>query len=132
MMIVSATTLLVLVTGLLLIALFLWMYIRISQHDTRMTNTVNQLLLPVLSILVVAFNLLYSGHKNISTCTVAFNWTFYIGIAIAVLFMLSGFVRFVLRGADRNRSLITRPVLLAAAILTLTILIEYLGGCLYL
>jgi len=131
-MIVSATTLLVLVTGLLLIALFLWMYIRISQHDTRMTNTVNQLLLPVLSILVVAFNLLYSGHKNISTCTVAFNWTFYIGIAIAVLFMLSGFVRFVLRGADRNRSLITRPVLLAAAILTLTILIEYLGGCLYL
>ncbi len=55
----SLTTGFVVLTVIVFIALLLWAYLRSRQGDQRVIDTINSMILPMLSILIVITNLLF-------------------------------------------------------------------------
>lgn len=123
------TTLLILLTGCVFIALLLWLYLRSRQGDQRIINTVNNMLLPILSALVVTINLLFAYRKTTLTCTGPPAILSIAGIVLAIALILTGCLRFFL-SQQRDRRTITQPILLATILVTLTVLSMRLSNCL--
>ncbi|WP_151756400.1 hypothetical protein [Dictyobacter vulcani] len=123
------TTLLILLTGCVFMALLLWLYLRSRQGDQRIINTVNNMLLPILSALVVTINLLFAYRKTTLTCTGTPAILSIAGIVLAIVLILTGCLRFFL-SQQRDRRTITQPILLATILVTLTVLGMRLSNCL--
>ncbi|GCE19626.1 hypothetical protein [Dictyobacter kobayashii] len=121
-------TVLIVFTALVLIALLLWLYWRSKQGDQRVINTVNSMLLPILSILVVTINLLFSHRQSTPVCAGTISTIFYTGIIAAIAIILLGCLRFFI-SHERDRRTITQPVLWATILVTLTFLTMYLNHC---
>ncbi|GCE27181.1 hypothetical protein KDA_26650 [Dictyobacter alpinus] len=123
------TTLLILLTGFVFCALLCWLYLRSRQGDQRIITTVNSMLLPILSALVVTINLLFAYRKTTPTCTGTPAILFIAGIVLAIALILFGCLRFFFT-QRRDRRTITQPLLLATMLVTITFLGMRLGNCL--
>jgi uncharacterized membrane protein len=122
---------LAIITAAVLICLVLVIYLRSLQGDRRVINLTNQVLLPILSILLILLNLIYSHYAASPVCTGASNILRYIGIGGTILLVLFGCIRFFL-ARNRDRRLLLQPVLLSVVLVTVVFLLEYLYGCLQL
>ncbi|GHO87756.1 hypothetical protein [Dictyobacter formicarum] len=123
------TSILVILTGLVLISLLLWLYWRCRRGDQRAINTVNSMLLPILSVLAVSINLLFSHRQHTPGCTGTIDILFYAGIIASIAIILLGCLIFFL-SRERDRRTITQPVLVATILVTITFLTMYLNHCL--
>src|SRR3989442_6054586 len=64
----SITTTFVIIAAIIFIALAIFAYIRSRQGDQRMISTMNNLLLPLLSIIVITIGSIFSFHAGSPTC----------------------------------------------------------------
>jgi cytochrome bd-type quinol oxidase subunit 2 len=126
------TQILTIFTVLVLIVLMLILYIRSRQGGQRVINLTNQMLLPVLSILVITLNVIFAnrlGNPAIRACIGWLNTLRYVGLAVVILLIIVGCIRyFVTQRRDRRH--ITHPVLFSVILIALVFLIEYVNGCL--
>jgi cytochrome bd-type quinol oxidase subunit 2 len=123
------THILILITGIALIILVVLIYIRSRQGDQRVINTTNQMLLPILSAIVITLNLILANRQAIPACTGTLNTVKYAALILALLFIVVGIMRFFM-SRNRDKRLITHPILLAIIVVTVLFLIESLNGCL--
>jgi cytochrome bd-type quinol oxidase subunit 2 len=121
------SNLLFVIVALALIVLASFAYVRSRQGDQRMIETTNQMLLPILSIIVITVTILHNNTPG-PTCTGTLNSVKYIGFIASLLLIVIGVIRFIL-SRSRDRRLITHPVLFAVIILSATFLVEQLYGC---
>lgn len=125
----SLTTGLVVLTVVVFIALLLWAYLRSRQGDQRVIDTVNSMILPMLSIMIVMTSLLLHNRKATAACSGPISTVLVSGIILAVVVILSGCLYFFTKRL-RDRRHITHAVLFAAMILAATLLYAYLSSCL--
>jgi cytochrome bd-type quinol oxidase subunit 2 len=125
----SLITGLVVLTVVAFIALLLWLYIRSRQGDQHVIDTVNSMLLPILSALIVMTSLLLHNRKTTAACNGLVNTVFVSGIMFAVIVILTGGLYFFIK-RRRDRRHITHAILFATMILAATLLYIYLNGCL--
>ena len=123
------THILILITGIALIILVVLIYIRSRQGDQRVINTTNQLLLPILSAIVITLNLILANRQAIPACTGTLNTIKYSALILALLLIVIGIMRFFM-SRNRDKRLITHPILFAIIVVTVLFLIESLNGCL--
>ncbi len=120
---------LALIIGVFLIGLMIWLYVCSQQEDQRVINTINQILLPILSAIVIGLNILYNYRQPTATCSDALNILQYVSIGAVLVFVSVGIIRY-FSSRSRARRLLVQPVLLAAIVVTAIFLVEYLSGCL--
>jgi uncharacterized membrane protein len=125
----NLVNILITITGAALIILVIGMYIRSRQGDQRVINVTNQMLLPILSIIVITVNILFANRQSTPACTGSLNTLFYAGIIAAILLIIAGVLRFFI-SHSRDRRLTTHPLLFSVIIVTIVFLITYLNGCL--
>ena len=125
----NLVNILIAITGAALIILVIAMYIRSRQGDQRVINVTNQMLLPILSIIVITVNILFANRQSTPVCTGFLNTLFYAGIVAAILLIIAGVLRFFI-SHSRDRRLITHPLLFSIIIVTIVFLVTYLNGCL--
>jgi cytochrome bd-type quinol oxidase subunit 2 len=125
----SLITGLVVLTVVAFIALLLWLYLRSRQGDQHVIDTINSMLLPILSILIVMTSLLLHNRKTTAACSGIINTVFVSGIMFAVIVILAGGLYFFVK-RRRDRRHITHAILFATMILAATLLYTYLSGCL--
>jgi hypothetical protein len=118
-----------LITGVVLIGLMIWLYVRSQRGDQRVINAINQVLLPILSAVVIGLNLLYNYRQPAASCSGALNVLQYVSIGAVLVFVSIGLIRY-FSSRSRERRLLVQPVLLAVIVVTAIFLIEYLSGCL--
>jgi cytochrome bd-type quinol oxidase subunit 2 len=123
------THILILITGIALIILVVLIYIRSRQGDQRVINTTNQMLLPILSAIVITLNIVLANHQAIPACTGTLNMVKYTALILALLLVIVGILRFFM-SRNRDKRLITHPILFAIIVVTVLFLIESLNGCL--
>ncbi len=123
------TNILILVTGIVLIALFLLLYVRSLREEQRATDTVNKILLPILAAVVLTFNLISSTRKSAPTCSGTVTTVFYIGVAMTLVLIVGGCIRF-FASRSRDRRYISHSILLSAIIVCIVFMISFLNGCL--
>jgi cytochrome bd-type quinol oxidase subunit 2 len=126
------TQVLTIFTALVLIVLMLILYVRSRQGDQRVINLTNQMLLPVLSIIVIILNVVFVnrlGNPAIRACIGWLNTLRYAGLIVAILLIVAGCVRYFV-SQRRDRRHITHPVLFSVIAISLVFLIEYVNGCL--
>ena len=123
------TTILVVITGLILIAFFLLLYIRSLRGEQRATDTVNKILLPILAAVVLTFNLISSARPNTPSCSGTVTTLFYAGIAATLILIVFGCIRF-FASRSRDRRYISYSILLSAIIVCIVFIVSYLNGCL--
>lgn len=123
------THILILITGIALIILVVLIYIRSRQGDQRVINTTNQMLLPILSAIVITLNILFANRQAIPACTGILNTVKYTVLILALLLVIVGILRFFM-SRNRDKRLITHPILFAIIVVTVLFLIESLNGCL--
>lgn len=126
------TRILTIFTVLVLIFLMLILYIRSRQGDQRVINLTNQMLLPVLSILVITLNVIFAnrlGNPTIRSCIGWLNTLRYVGLVVAILLIIAGCIRYFV-SQRRDRRHITHPVLFSVILIALVYLTEYVNGCL--
>lgn len=126
----NLVSLLALITGVALIVLVILMYIRSRQGDQRAINLINVMLLPLLSAIVITVSMIFAANRAGSACTGAFATLRDIGVGLTILLILVGLIRF-FATRPRDRRLVTHPVLLAVAVMTIVFLAEFLNGCIY-
>lgn len=125
----SLTNILVLITGVTLIALLLFAYWRSKQGEQRITQVINQMLLPLLGVITLTTGLLLTNRSLSLTCPGLLAWLPYIGLAGTLLLIISGLVRY-FASRSRDRRMITHPIIFAAILMTVVFLVEFLSGCL--
>jgi cytochrome bd-type quinol oxidase subunit 2 len=126
------TRILTIFTVSILIALMLILYIRSRQGDQRVINLTNQMLLPVLSIIVITLNVVFANHPAnpaIRACIGWLNTLRYVGLAVVILLIVVGCIRY-FASQRRDRRHITHPVLFSVILIALVFLIESVSGCL--
>jgi cytochrome bd-type quinol oxidase subunit 2 len=123
------TSILVVITGLILIAFFLLLYVRSSRGEQRATDTVNKILLPILAAVVLTFNLIASARPTTPSCSGTVTTIFYTGIAITLILIIVGCIRFFI-SRSRDRRYISQSILLSAIIVCVVFMASYLNGCL--
>lgn len=126
------TQVLTIFTALVLIVLMLILYVRSRQGDQRVINLTNQMLLPVLSIMVITLNVVFAnrlGNPAIPACIGWLNALRYAGLIVVILLIVVGCVRY-FASQRRDRRHITHPVLFSVIIIALVFLIESVNGCL--
>lgn len=128
-MTISLTSILVLVTGITLIALLLFAYWRSKQGEQRITLVINQMLLPLLGAITVSASLLLTNRALPLTCPGLLSVLPYVGLAGALLLIIFGLVRYFTR-RSRDRRLITHPIIFAVILMTIVFLVMFLSGCL--
>ncbi|MBA2679323.1 MAG: hypothetical protein H0U76_13115 [Ktedonobacteraceae bacterium] len=123
------TNIVVVVTGLILIAFFLLLYVRTLHGERRATNTVNKILLPILAAVVLTFNLIASTRPNTAICSGTVTTLFYAGIAATLVLIVLGCIRF-FASRSRDRRYISYSILLSAIIVCIVFMASYFNGCL--
>jgi len=109
-----------------LIILIILVYLRSRQGDQRFIRAMNQVLLPLLSAIVITLGFIYN---NAGECTQGVPGILrYVAAIGAVLIVLVGVVRYAL-SQNRDRRLITHPVLFAIVLVLAILIIEQLSGC---
>lgn len=121
------THVLTILTGIVLIVLMSILYVRSRQGDQRVIHLTNQVLLPVLSILVIILNFIFANRQL--TCTGWLNILPYAGLIVAVFLIMAGCIRYFV-SQRRDRRHLTHPVLFSVILIALVFLIEYANGCL--
>jgi cytochrome bd-type quinol oxidase subunit 2 len=125
----NLVTILTLITGTILIALILLVYVRSRQGDQRVINTTNQMLLPLLSAIVITLGIVFANHRPTSVCTGLLLWIRYAVGSLLVLLTFIGAIRY-LSSQSHDRRLIMHPILFAIIVAIMAFLVEYLKGCL--
>jgi cytochrome bd-type quinol oxidase subunit 2 len=123
------TQILTIFTVLVLIVLMFVLYIRSRQGDQRVINLTNQMLLPVLSIIVITLNVVFANHPGNPTLRVCLGWLNtlrYVGLVVVILLIVAGCIRYFV-SQRRDRRHITHPVLFSVILIALVFLIEYVN-----
>jgi len=128
-MTMSTTNILALITGITLIALLLFAYWRSKQGEQRITQVINQMLLPLLGVITLTAGLLLTNHSLPFTCPGLLSVLPYVGLAGVLLLIIFGLVRY-FTSRSRDRRLITHPIIFAVILMTIVFLIEFLSSCL--
>ena len=117
------------ITSIVIIGMLLFLYVQSHRGNQRAINTTSNLLLPILSAIAVTLGILYGDGKAFPVCTGGFALFTNIGIGIVALLLVLGFARyFIVR--NRDRRLITQPVLLATMLIIVIFLIDFSQRCL--
>jgi len=120
------TSVIIVIACAVLIILILLVYLRSRQGDQRFIRAMNQVLLPLLSAIVITLGFIYN---NAGECTQGVPGILrYVAAIGAVLIVLVGVVRYAL-SQNRDRRLITHPVLFAIVLVLAILIIEQLSGC---
>ena len=129
---VGTTNIVIAVACFILIILLVLVYSRSRQGDQRVINLTNQMLLPVLSIIVITLNVVFAnrlGNPAIPACIGWLNTLRYAGLIVAILLIVAGCVRYFV-SQRRDRRHITHAVLFSVIVIALVFLIESVNGCL--
>ena len=125
----SISTTFVVIAAIIFIVLAIFAYIRSRQGDQRMIATLNNLLLPLLSIIVITIGSIFSFHASSPTCGNGIpNIARYIAVLGTILMIVVGAIRYFL-SQRRDRRLITHPILFSIILVVVVFLIENLSGC---
>jgi hypothetical protein len=120
------TSVIIVIACAVLIILIILVYLRSRQGDQRFIRAMNQVLLPLLSAIVITLGFIYN---NAGECTQGAPGILrYVAAIGAVLIVLVGVVRYAL-SQNRDRRLITHPVLFAVVLVLVILIIEQLSGC---
>jgi NADH:ubiquinone oxidoreductase subunit 6 (subunit J) len=120
------TSVIIVIACAVLIILIILVYLRSRQGDQRFIRAMNQVLLPLLSAIVITLGFIYN---NAGGCTQGVPSILrYIAAIGAVLIVLVGVVRYAF-SQNRDRRLITHPVLFAIVLVLAILIIEQLSGC---
>jgi len=120
------TSVIIVIACAVLIILIILVYLRSRQGDQRFIRAMNQVLLPLLSAIVITLGFIYN---NAGECTQGAPGILrYVAAIGAVLIVLVGVVRYAL-SQNRDRRLITHPVLFAVVLVLAILIIEQLSGC---
>jgi len=120
------TSVIIVIACAVLIILIILVYLRSRQGDQRFIRAMNQVLLPLLSAIVITLGFIYN---NAGECTQGVPGILrYVAAIGAVLIVLVGVVRYAL-SQNRDRRLITHPVLFAVVLVLAILIIEQLSGC---
>lgn len=120
------TSVIIVIACAVLIILIILVYLRSRQGDQRFIRAMNQVLLPLLSAIVITLGFIYN---NAGGCTQGVPSILrYVAAIGAVLIVLVGGVRYAF-SQNRDRRLITHPVLFAIVLVLAILLIEQLSGC---
>lgn len=124
----SVTNAIIIIACLILIILVMLLYLRSRQGDERIIQVTNQVFLPLLSAIVITLEIIYNLEGN-AGCTQGIpNILRYVAAIGAVLIALIGVIRFAL-SQNRDRRLITHPVLFAIDFVLAIFIVEILLGC---
>ena len=123
----SFSNLLAIIAAIAFIILAMVVYVRSRQGDQRMIQTTNQMLLPILSIVLITLSVIYSNSQN-PGCTGISSTAKNIGVFGALLLIVAGVVRY-LFSHSRDRRIIMHPILFAVIILCGVFIAEQLFGC---
>jgi cytochrome bd-type quinol oxidase subunit 2 len=124
----SLTHVIIAIACVILIILVMLVYLRNRQGDQRIIQATNQMFLPLLSAIVITLGIIYNNAGN-AGCTQGIpNILRYVAAIGAVLIVLIGVIRFAV-SQNRDRRLITQPVLLAIVYVIAIFVIEILSGC---
>ena len=125
----SITTTFVIIAAIIFIVLAVFAYIRSRQGDQRMISTMNNLLLPLLSIIVITIGSIFSFHAGSPTCGSGIpNIARYIAVFGTILLIVVGVIRYFL-SQSRDRRQITHPILFSIILVIVVFLFENLSGC---
>jgi len=125
----SITTTFVIIAAIIFIVLAVFAYIRSRQGDQRMIATMNNLLLPLLSIIVITIGSIFSFHAGSPTCGSGIpNIARYIAVFGTILLIVVGVIRYFL-SQSRDRRQITHPILFSIILVIVVFLFENLSGC---
>ncbi len=125
----SITTTFVIIAAIIFIVLAVFAYIRSRQGDQRMISTMNNLLLPLLSIIVITIGSIFSFHAGSPTCGSGIpNIARYIAVFGTILLIVVGVIRYFL-SQSRDRRQITHPILFSIILVVVVFLFENLSGC---
>ncbi|HKF36559.1 MAG TPA: hypothetical protein VKB35_06615 [Ktedonobacteraceae bacterium] len=120
------TSVIIVVACAVLIILIILVYLRSRQGDQRFIRAMNQVLLPLLSAIVITLGFIYN---NAGACTQGIPGILrYVAPIGAVLIVLVGVIRYAF-SQNRDRRLITHPVLFAIVLVLAILIIEQLSGC---
>jgi hypothetical protein len=120
------TSVIIVIACAVLIILIILVYLRSRQGDQRFIRAMNQVLLPLLSAIVITLGFIYN---NAGECTQGVPGILrYVAAIGAVLIVLVGVVRYAF-SQNRDRRLITHPVLFAIVLVLAILIIEQLSGC---
>ena len=123
----DASNLVIAIACIILIALLLLVYLRSRQGDQRIIRAINQTFFPLLSAILITLGILFSNQGN-GICTGIPNILRYGAVIVAVLIILIGVIRYIL-SRNRDRRLITHPVLFAIMIVIAVFAFEQIYGC---
>jgi hypothetical protein len=126
----NTSTLLVVIACIIFVILLLIVFFRNQMGDQRMIRTTNQLLLPILSIIVIILGFVFGNFTAASAnCPAIFDTLRNVTGILALLLVALGFIRYILSHPPRDRRLITQPLLIAMILLVLLVLAQNLLGC---
>ena len=123
----DVSSVIIVIACVILIALLLLVYLRSRQGDERIIRAINQTFFPLLSAILITLGILFSNQGN-GTCSGIPNILRYAAVIVAVLITVVGVIRFML-SRNRDRRLITHPVLFAIMIVIAVFAFEQVYGC---
>ncbi len=124
----SVTNVTIAIACFILMILVMLVYLRSRQGDQRMIQATNQMFLPLLSAIIITLGIIYNLAGN-AGCTQGIpNILRYVAAIGAVLIVLIGVIRYAL-SQNRDRRLITHPVLFAIDFVLAIFIAEILLGC---
>jgi heme A synthase len=126
----NTSTLLIAAGCIVFVVLLLTVFFRNQMGDQRMIRTTDQMLLPILSIIVIILGFVFGNSAAVSAnCPAIFDTLRNITGILALLIVALGFIRYILSRPPRDRRLITQPLLIAMILLVLLVLVQNLLGC---
>ena len=118
----------IIIACIILVILLILIYRRSRQGDQRIIQVTNQMFLPLLSAIVLTIGVLYT-NETVAQCTQGIpNILRYVAAIGAVLIIAPGFLRYVL-SQNRDRRLITHPVLFAIMLVLVIFAVEQVIPC---
>jgi hypothetical protein len=124
----SVATVTIVIACFILMILLMLVYLRSRQGDQRIIQATNQMFLPLLSAIIITLGIIYNLAGN-ADCTQGIpNILRYVAAIGAVLIVLIGVIRYAL-SPNRDRRLITHPVLFAIDFVVAIFIAEILLGC---
>src|SRR5258708_13742716 len=119
------TSVIIVIACAVLIILIVLVYLRSRQGDQRFIRAMNQVLLPLLSAIVITLGFIYN---NAGVCTQGVPGILrYVAAIGAVLIFMVGVVPYPLT-QNRDRRLITHPVLFDIVLVLAILIIEQLAS----
>jgi len=120
------TSVIIVIACAVLIILIILVYLRSRQGDQRFIRAMNQVLLPLLSAIVITLGFIYN---NTGGCTQGIPGLLrYVAAIGVILIVLVGVIRYAF-SQNRDRRLITHPVLFAIVLVLAILIIEQFSGC---